>query len=980
MSKFKKDKHNNILKKGPLQKKSTGFFGAWQTRYFVLTKDGNFAYYTDKKFRNGKRDIDLSTVTNIVRKDDTNLVLHTPKRIWYLYNDIKNEIDHWQKCISNIVSTSNSIHTTVLQLCTIEHILFLLNGLNDDDIKPYKQNIASYIAENNINGEKLLEMGRVSFGKNVMQFADNTNVNLNGVIRVYDKLKKFDITTNYNRAKKAYSNPYFDADLLASLNKIIYVADEKNNLPLHRFTVKDVCNKLKLWVCNDINYKTTLTKMQQLFDQYSLSGQNIERLPSYIVECIIKEEMLQFITLDTLYIIFDYLQIWKKSDSENIRSKTPDEMATILHNYPLMHLLHAVKSRKIDGKQIINVLQEEKNNVIQEKSGWDYKEILQIKMILSKYQTFTKDQFVENMKNVFNQNQMIFKTTLNQFKQIILDPQFDVAKLHFKVKNIHNIDDFSDTMINMVDEIIENINKHDKQIDFVSQIYTSIAQCFVGNDEAQNWFCYNCSNFNFPKYIDNKLSNPFICRLCGLSQDEGISLKLRRYDTFAMVNNIDENTEEEHVTNKHNDDIDLLIQETIQSADIDVRCSNQNNNKQCTSMLRLSKHLIAYKRWLKVVSAKTNGKDNIEKTVSINIACIDNDEFKQTFIENIVSCKHKKITENHKQLLLQMIEKNLNNIADIKTFAKTNRKQFINMIKKHTQIKPAFLRRIYDALKAALNVMAQEKHFSKFLSESQMNMVDKDYHHILKYHIHNANQSCVKNTFRFFNKVVHYDDKPSDVEVCRSVKRRAGRIYNMQSKDNEPNSKSNNSKSNNKPDSKHRLGNKDIWKLKNYYNQKQLDTIHHYLVHTDWKEYTQRKFKKNNKASDEKEMLDDESISYQEIERPRDKFASEFGFGIKYQHHTLKPIYTSVYDEVIYNKQYPLREEDFRNSLVKAIRQHKVAIHEHKHVLFCKYYDKKYNIVRNEPIGIGHILAIVIYTDLSAFCTKFRGTYRKQKK
>eukprot|EP01084_Bolivina_argentea_P096732 173890_1 len=43
----------------------------------------------------------------------------------------------------------------------------------------------------------------------------------------------------------------------------------------------------------------------------------------------------------------------------------------------------------------------------------------------------------------------------------------------------------------------------------------------------------------------------------------------------------------------------------------------------------------------------------------------------------------------------------------------------------------------------------------------------------------------------------------------------------------------------------------------------------------------------------------------------------------------------------------------------------------------CKYFKREYNIIRNEPIGIRHILAIIIYTDMTAFCTSFRATYRR---
>eukprot|EP01084_Bolivina_argentea_P076833 139301_1 len=57
-----------------------------------------------------------------------------------------------------------------------------------------------------------------------------------------------------------------------------------------------------------------------------------------------------------------------------------------------------------------------------------------------------------------------------------------------------------------------------------------------------------------------------------------------------------------------------------------------------------------------------------------------------------------------------------------------------------------------------------------------------------------------------------------------------------------------------------------------------------------------------------------------------------------------------------------------------------MALGEHFGDTFlCKYYKEQYNIIRNEPIGIKHIIAIITYTDKTEFCTEFRKTYRKIK-
>eukprot|EP01083_Nonionella_stella_P084744 234670_1 len=47
--------------------------------------------------------------------------------------------------------------------------------------------------------------------------------------------------------------------------------------------------------------------------------------------------------------------------------------------------------------------------------------------------------------------------------------------------------------------------------------------------------------------------------------------------------------------------------------------------------------------------------------------------------------------------------------------------------------------------------------------------------------------------------------------------------------------------------------------------------------------------------------------------------------------------------------------------------------------LECAVYDRNYNIIRNTPIGIRHMLALIIYCDFSEFCRFFRETYWKKE-
>ena len=73
-----------------------------------------------------------------------------------------------------------------------------------------------------------------------------------------------------------------------------------------------------------------------------------------------------------------------------------------------------------------------------------------------------------------------------------------------------------------------------------------------------------------------------------------------------------------------------------------------------------------------------------------------------------------------------------------------------------------------------------------------------------------------------------------------------------------------------------------------------------------------------------------------------------------------------------------MNEDQFYKQLSKAINIHH-HIGKRDGDLLCKFYKREYNIVRNDPIGVGHILALSIYTYVSGFCTKFRETQVNNK-
>eukprot|EP01084_Bolivina_argentea_P152845 266541_1 len=282
----------------------------------------------------------------------------------------------------------------------------------------------------------------------------------------------------------------------------------------------------------------------------------------------------------------------------------------------------------------------------------------------------------------------------------------------------------------------------------------------------------------------------------------------------------------------------------------------------------------------------------------------------------------------------------------------------------------------------ALKTKAQTEAFGEFLSELDSQQIDADYHHILHSHINLGTATQKHQVFGFFEHTVHYEDTESEKkEGCQSFKRRQRRADCLD--DNKANEISENAPIYN---------NIDIWSLKQHYMQSTLDVIHSYLVHPDWQRLIKRKKQKqvqndnDEKTDDEKELTtkkEIESIATQKKSTYITKITNDdemkdvinYRFGVDHSHPDLNPKCNCLKNEILYNPLYKIKRNIFHELLIKAIRRHEIALNEYKYQ--CKYYKWEYNIIRNTPIGIRHILALTIYTDISQFCTKFRETYRR---
>ena len=311
----------------------------------------------------------------------------------------------------------------------------------------------------------------------------------------------------------------------------------------------------------------------------------------------------------------------------------------------------------------------------------------------------------------------------------------------------------------------------------------------------------------------------------------------------------------------------------------------------------------------------------------------------------------------------------------------SSRKQFLDTLCDTAEITKGKSRRVYKKITEYLHIAAQTKQFGEFLTTLNSSFIDKDYQHVLKYHINDSfggNFNTKEATFNYFKSTIM-----CDIGDCSSHFRNNNGYRALDFKQtNQYIKEINDGKEIQINDSENEDINK--WILKQRYIQTTLDTIHEHLVHYEF-----------NKVEEEGKMEEQDELGIKQLDINADtkmvynnqintsKYITDstnltkYGFGIDHYYPSLRPIYSCIKHELIKNKLHQISIKIFNDLLVKAVNLY--ATKKDDNSLKCSHYKQEYNIVRNEHIAVRHILALAVYTDMSGFCSAFRSTYRKTR-
>eukprot|EP01084_Bolivina_argentea_P145499 255013_1 len=763
----------------------------------------------------------------------------------------------------------------------------------------------------------------------------------------YDELNMFQIQ-NDTDLNKIVEHAKHKCEHTFIITVVKYI---KQDLPLKHYTSFDVETMVRNWILNDMMYTE---RKEILMNIVCFDGKKLkEWTHDNDLKYQLKKRIQPFMTDKTFDKIIKCFQEEIKLDM--ICNKQKSQIAEHISNFELISLCKYIKTVQMNGKTIIN----NKNNYkwIKKCTGWDEHECEQLIRILLKQKTDIRPL----------PNELELNLGLNECK---------LEMLQLNVKNGKFIDEDTVKIMNAIDEFQRKIKP--KNPIFIQETYETLSKCIQTKDE---WICYNCGNRNFQfRYGNTEISAINICKLCGIQQIQSITLALRGDCTLRSV---------------------LNHQKSILN---NISCPNTfNSNQTCPCVSRLVEKLQFYQKWLE----KINKSDNsIQFTSAINMNKLDNAKFRDIFVKTAQKINTKtKWNVDISELNLLMD----NHIISIQQFIDNNTKTFIRLLTTNSNINLAIATKLCRSVQRAINTTALYNNCQdyEFFTKNESNQFNADFHHIHHLHIQKGNKHQIQNLFRYFqkkiqckeqclslsrimrreNRIDFNDDCPMDSfnhEIFRLIPSNDCELIHQYISNNEYDTESLkfdilclSHKGNMVRIFEEKLNLETMQNIfsetdiNQQYIQYSLDLIHSFLVHTDWEHYFD--------TNDNKHA--------QVTEKNKDKFITDvtivddynsYGFGVDHNYIYLSPIHSCMKDELMKFEKHPISVDIFEMQLVKALNMKEIA--EKQYALKCNRYDPNYNIPRNQPIGVRHILSIANYTDLTTFCKLFRETYRRLTK
>eukprot|EP01084_Bolivina_argentea_P192902 331050_1 len=809
------------------------------------------------------------------------------------------------------MSTGDTYSPNKLVYCNTDHILSILTHfLNDDTLVSYKNQIAKYIKSNDINGETLLKIGRKQFVQNVINFCRTKNVH-------EEAIKVYNFIGNSMEEKESES---------------IY----KEMLQHKKSITKKERKQIENWLLQE--------------DKSIKESQKINE--SLMRDCI---SLHWFDSND----IFHKIKYWLYNDVEYRKN--------------LQNVIDVFVEWSLCGKQIL-WLPMKNIQILFRRTLFKFITEETLNIIFEQLRVWkSNDSNVLTSKNAWEVGSIVYNYPLVRLGLIINDENGLIhGKKYIQLYNenkkwIQSVTGWTESNIYQINWML--FKHHTLTREEIEQRMKNIFPTFVGKPLALHLKNYLLSNYDV-EVLHYELKN-------------GVDLSgiLKTVQDALFSNNYDEKQSDEyiHIFNDLDlkicaavrncfalteDNIEMQSEYTLTHMEwICCNCSNRNfssyidgrisctlsyctlcgvSQKESIFNNKLSGEIIDNKN-----EKKDQTKDDLDEIDQIIEKVIKEGDFdvKCPLRADTTSCPdiirlcrqliiHQRwcLGENVMQYIsgnTQNVSENKQDIDDIFQDININDDMLENSLfdrmnsnfsRLYTSILEYIEPDIAESNIATSNTVKSdttECNNDQYVLNISIQDIIASYQHILTTHLQTNDILRKQNVFNCFEAVVHFKSgilKENCIEIVSNYE------SNQQNKTIET------------------VKSAD---LKEYYISHLLSSIHLHLAHHQKKDNIVDKSR--NKTDNELEMFD---------------------FGISVCPPELSPKYLYFKEEMIFNKEYAVTSKMFSSLMSEAQQKHRVEMEQDKKLL-CSYFDKRYNIIRNEPIEVRHILALILYTNIS---------------
>ena len=177
------------------------------------------------------------------------------------------------------------------------------------------------------------------------------------------------------------------------------------SLPLHRFTPRDVCNTIKQWLLNDVDYRKNLKRTMKIFSDASVSGGTLQMqlMPIKMMELLVRENMLKCVSMQTLTVILDGFEGWRASNKADVVAQPVPDIAYRVFQMPLNALMNKIADENVSGEQFIALVKSQ-SDFIADETGWNDDDIHQLTGCLMSHHTLMRPMLIEHVTNALETN------------------------------------------------------------------------------------------------------------------------------------------------------------------------------------------------------------------------------------------------------------------------------------------------------------------------------------------------------------------------------------------------------------------------------------------------------------------------------------------------------------------------------------------------------------------------------------------------